>query len=195
MIYTNMILLYWYDMTYILICFFYNNMMWYILIWFLSWAGAGPDPPSDSQGVSLRFFFPSKNERFFGGNVFVLCFLEKLSFWAGFFTNLPSCPPLQSNPLHFLFQSTPPPIHLWDQYPTILNPFGSFLGPKDRTGVCIYDRDDSFPMKSAIGITVSPNRSLMKLSRLEDLCSSRFFWVPGNYGPGNYGPGNCGPDI
>ena len=40
----------------------------------------------------------------------VLCvFSEKWIVGAGFFTNLPSFPPLQSNPLHFIFQSTPPP--------------------------------------------------------------------------------------
>ena len=103
--YNNMI---WY----ILIWFFYNNnMMWYILIWFLSWAGAGPDPPSDSQGVSLRgFLFPGKWTYLFFENVFYV-FSRKSEFGAGFVTNLPSFPPLQFNPLHLFFQSTPPPIH------------------------------------------------------------------------------------
>ena len=61
-------------------------------------------PLMEAEGYSRRGFFFPKNERLFFLKWCFMCFRQKVRFGAGFFTNLPSFPPLQSNPLHFLFQ-------------------------------------------------------------------------------------------
>ena len=76
--------------------------------------GRPPGPPSDSQGVFPAGLFFPKNGRIFCLEMCFMCFLEKVSLGSGFFTNLPSFPPLQSNPLHFLFQSNPIHFHSAD---------------------------------------------------------------------------------
>ena len=64
--------------------------------------GPAPRPPSPKlRGIPAGFLFSGKWTFCFFEIVFYV-FSRKSEFGAGFFTNLPSFPPLQSNPLQFL---------------------------------------------------------------------------------------------
>ena len=68
-----------------------------------------------AEGVSPKGFAPPPPEQcvFFVLKLRFMYVREEVSLGQDLFTDSPSLPPLQSNPLEFVFQSTPPPIHVF----------------------------------------------------------------------------------
>ena len=88
--------------------------------------------------------------------------------------------------------------HFWDQSPTILDLFLQFMGPKVRTGVCIYDlvidlsrlKNELLPdTSSSTLISNSGMKSKVWLTGWKSIhiCFAIFFWLPAVYGPGIHG--------